>query len=273
VLVCCNTVKRAQEAWQGITQRLQGGSKVVLLHSRLIGRDRLEREQVVREACDVTSKQRKAVVLVATQVVEVSLNIDLDTIYTDPAPLEALIQRFGRINRRRQKDARSTPVHVFRQPDDGQHIYAPALVQATLRILNEQNGAEIDESQVNTWLDRIYQGEVAAEWKRLYTGAATDFQPIIDSLVAFNADESLEEQFYAAFDSVEVLPACFQAEYEQYMHEDRFLEAAQLFVSISNRQFAQLRRSRNIRPGPAPNDRINVALARYHSELGLILNE
>ena len=104
VMVCCNTVKRAQTAYDELQCRLKGDDiEVILLHGRFNGRDRLEKENVVRQATGSRSDQRRPIVLVATQVVEVSLDIDLDVIYTDPAPLEALIQRFGRINRRRLK--------------------------------------------------------------------------------------------------------------------------------------------------------------------------
>ena len=71
-----------------------------LLHGRFNMRDRSEKEQIIRNATGSKSDARRPIVLVATQAVEVSLDIDLDTIYTEPAPLEALVQRFGRINRR-----------------------------------------------------------------------------------------------------------------------------------------------------------------------------
>lgn len=133
VLVCLNTVKRAQQAYEELTDRLSNRVEVELLHSRFNGIDRLEKEKHVQNACGSISNNRKTIVLVATQVVEVSLDIDLDVIYSDPAPLEALIQRFGRINRRCLK--KYAPVNVFNKPDDGQHIYDDALVKNTLNVL------------------------------------------------------------------------------------------------------------------------------------------
>ena len=41
--------------------------------------------------------------LVGTQAVEVSLDIDFDCLFSEPAPIDALIQRFGRINRKGRK--------------------------------------------------------------------------------------------------------------------------------------------------------------------------
>ena len=165
VLVVCNLVDRAQEAYNQISAQLnQVNIRTELLHGRFNMRDRSAKEKLIREATGATSEKRQPIVLVATQAVEVSLDIDLDTIYTEPAPLEALIQRFGRINRRRkQKDL--APVHVFRQPDDGQKIYDPELVQRTLSILEREHERPIDEGAIGTWLDEIYSGEVEARWR------------------------------------------------------------------------------------------------------------
>ena len=103
VLVVCNLVQRAQKVYEELTARLKETEICVeLLHGRFNMRDRSAKEAVIRDASGSTSTRRRPVLLVATQVVEVSLDIDLDTIYTEPAPLEALIQRFGRINRRRK---------------------------------------------------------------------------------------------------------------------------------------------------------------------------
>ena len=95
----CNVVARAQQAYETLNPELPGVVPVELLHGRFNMRDRMGKEKTIREKTGTNSKERSSVVLIATQVVEVSLDIDLDTIYTDPAPLEALVQRFGRINR------------------------------------------------------------------------------------------------------------------------------------------------------------------------------
>ena len=90
VLVVCNLVDRAQEAYNQISAQLnQVDIRTELLHGRFNMRDRSEKEKLIRDATGATSEKRQPIVLVATQAVEVSLDIDLDTIYTEPAPLEA----------------------------------------------------------------------------------------------------------------------------------------------------------------------------------------
>ena len=267
VLVCCNTVKRAQGAFVELQKRLGLVSEIILLHGRFNGKDRLAKEKIVREATGSKSDHRKPILLIATQVVEVSLDIDLDVIYTDPAPLEALLQRFGRINRRRSKPC--AYVYVFREPADGQRIYSEALVRSSLAVLGKNNNMMIDESEVSDWLDEVYTGKIAESWKQEYQEAYDDFwEGAILSLRAFNSDESLEEAFYQAFDSLEVLPMILEEDYKKGLEENP-LEASQLLVSVRWGQYAQLERN-----GLGYYDKerkIRVVNANYSYEFGLDL--
>ncbi|MEA3308559.1 MAG: CRISPR-associated helicase Cas3' [Chloroflexota bacterium] len=267
VLVVCNLVARAQTAYRELRARLAGSCiPVELLHGRFTVRDRLDKEKLVRDATGATSKQRRPIVLVATQVVEVSLDIDLDTIYTDPAPLEALVQRFGRINRRR-KQPDLAPVHVYRQPNDGQKIYDQELVARTLVILDREKGRPLDESAVGKWLDEIYSGEVAKRWQERYSIAASEFAATcIRPLRAFDADESLKELFYQAFDGLDVLPISLQNEYKQ-LKEAEPIRANELLVSISYRRYRALLYKGQVLPHV--QGKPYTIRATYNSEIGL----
>ena len=267
VLVVCNLVNHAQEAYNRIRAQLnQVNIRTELLHGRFNMRDRSAKEKLIRDATGATSEKRQPIVLVATQAVEVSLDIDLDTIYTEPAPLEALIQRFGRINRRR-KQKNPALVHVFRQPDDGQKIYDPELVQRTLSILERENERSIDEGSIGAWLDEIYSGEVEARWREEYKNAAANFDRMcIRPMRPFAADEELEKMFYEAFDGFEVLPEVFHNQYKTLSDEDP-ISAGELLVPISSRRFHVLRNAGQVLPKNKREPyRIN---AEYNSEVGL----
>jgi len=271
VLVVCNIVARAQTVYQELRARLAGQDvPVILLHGRFHMRDRLQKERLVREAAGSTSEKRQPVVLVATQVVEVSLDIDLDTIYSEPAPLEALVQRFGRVNRR-GRQAGLAPVHVFSQPDDGQKIYDPALLAGTLAILRRENGRPVNESRIGGWLDEIYSGEIARRWQAEYDQAAADFEDTcIRPLRAFAANESLQTLFYKAFDSVEVLPEPLYDAYEN-LRETTPIQANELLVPISWGRYHALAGQGRVLPrekwGPY------IVRAAYDSEIGLTFDE
>ncbi len=266
VLVVCNLVDRTQEAYNQISDQLnQVNIRTELLHGRFNMRDRSAKEKLIRDATGATSEKRQPIVLVATQAVEVSLDIDLDTIYTEPAPLEALVQRFGRINRRRLQKGLA-PVHVFRQPDDGQKIYDPELVQRTLSILEREHEQPIDEGSIGAWLDEIYSGEVEVRWREKYENAAANFDRMcIRPMRPFAADEGLEEAFYRAFDGLEVLPASLYNEYKT-LNEEEPIRAGELLVPISWGRFHALKNSDQIlRNGREPYR----VTAKYNSEVGL----
>ncbi len=269
VLVCCNTVKRALEARQTLMGLLSGAADVEMLHGRFNGQDRLKKEAVVREAAGSRSLNRKPIVLVATQVVEVSLDIDLDVIYTDPAPLEALLQRFGRINRRRLKA--SAPVYVFRQPDDGQRIYDERLVQASLRVLAAHDGEMIDEANVSAWLDEVYDDEaIRSDWTTRYEQTYASFtHDAVNRLRAFQSDESLEQAFYKAFDGVQVLPVSLQAAYDGKKALNP-LEASELLVNLRWGQFAMLKQKGLVREETGSKKWYPpVVMCHYDDEAGL----
>lgn len=265
VLVCANTIQRAQDAYRMLRTQLTADNApenaVSLIHGRFAARDRTALERSIMRRCEV-GIEHEALILVATQVVEVSLNIDLDTIYSDPAPLDALLQRFGRINRRGLKGI--CPVHVFQRPDDGQGVYGKSkdvekrghIVRVTLEELRRHNDAIIDEAQTGRWLDRIYSDEaVRKEWTEEYQHMETLASRILDGLAAFDSDRMKAEEFERLFDGVEVLPQCYEADYIKAITEGRYLDASDYLVNISSKMYRMLAQREEILPCIAPDDK------------------
>lgn len=272
-LVVCNTVSRAQQAFAAISAQLPE-TECLLLHGRFNMRDRSAKEQRIAERLGTHSQTRQALVLVATQVVEVSLDIDLDVIFTDPAPLEALVQRFGRVNRGLRYTAPSfAPVYVFNQPDDGQKVYDRRLVAATLQILTREQNKPIAENAINAWLDEIYSGALAMEWEATFQKSRADFEKTLHGLQAFQSDEDLEHAFYKAFDSVEVLPYDLVNEFEALQASNTPLLASELLVSISHKWLAILGQKNLIHEREHKNTWPIKVSVPYDSEQGLALQQ
>ena len=272
VLVCVNTVRRAQAVLHELLHAGLSPEQVLLIHSRYILKDRITREQEILKRCSIGVKSQPFV-LVATQVVEVSLNIDLDTIYSDPAPLEALLQRFGRVNRACAKEI--CPVYVFRHPNDGQYVYTDRLVQTTLTELARHDEDEIDESQINYWLDRIYDDqEIQQQWNEAYGRISQSAQLVLDNLRPFNSDTQLEQNFDAMFDNVEVLPRRFEREYLQCLSDNDFLQASQYFVGISKKKYQQLANKGLALPIADPGGNPRKCMVRLqYNDLGLSFDD
>jgi len=251
MLVAVNTVRKAQRVMAELQGRL-GPERVRLLHGRLNGRDRQSKEKEVLSALKAgTDGQPLAVV--ATQVIEVSLDLDFDGIVSEPAPLEALIQRFGRVNRRGKKgervsleghEVRVVPVTVLTQPAGGQSIYEDTLVERTLEVLREcvATGGLLHDDLLSGWLERIYAGDYLEELQDKYRHGYDEVARFMRDLRPFSGDSDLRQSFEDLFDGVEVLPKRFQKQYEQEK-EISPIRARSLLVSISTRQKNRFRAS------------------------------
>lgn len=100
-LVVCNTVGDAQETYRALraafdTRSHEDGGEVQLLHARFPGDVREERTREVTEGLGRSGPRPSRRVVVATQVVEQSLDLDADIVISDLAPLSLLLQRAGR---------------------------------------------------------------------------------------------------------------------------------------------------------------------------------
>ena len=94
VLLVVNTVARAQTLYRAIT-----GVERTLFHARFPMNQRIEIENKVLRQFGPAGETSAGHVLVATQVAEQSLDIDMDVLITDPAPVDLVLQRAGRIHR------------------------------------------------------------------------------------------------------------------------------------------------------------------------------
>ncbi|HVO70933.1 MAG TPA: CRISPR-associated helicase Cas3' [Aggregatilineaceae bacterium] len=96
-VVICNTVGRAQEVYQAVEQA--DVAALLLFHARYPFVWRQEIEQQVLRAFGREGDRPGRAVLIATQVVEQSLDLDFDVMITDPAPVDLVLQRAGRLHR------------------------------------------------------------------------------------------------------------------------------------------------------------------------------
>ena len=101
VLVVRETITAAQQTYDAITAAAPG-CETVLAHSRFRNRDRRRIESSLTQRLgppDTAADRPEKLIVVATQIVEMSLDVDFDYTISDPAPIGALIQRAGRSHR------------------------------------------------------------------------------------------------------------------------------------------------------------------------------
>lgn len=142
--VVCNTVNDAQETYRMLRDWAPHGVDVMLLHSRFPARRREELTTDIRRRLGKDGDRSRPTIVVATQVIEQSLDLDFDLLVTDLAPMAQLLQRAGRCHRHvrpRPSWAEQPRVVVLdpRGPDGVEHakpaawgdVYARYLLRAT----------------------------------------------------------------------------------------------------------------------------------------------
>ena len=139
VLCVVNTVARCQRLARRFQQAVgNAGPPVLAYHSRYRLRDRQDRHAAAVAAFRPRSSQDHAdsgVICVATQVCEMSLDLDADVLVTELAPVPSLVQRFGRANRHlaRGDDFRA---EIYLYPPEGDAPYHRDELDATRRFLD-----------------------------------------------------------------------------------------------------------------------------------------
>ena len=106
VLVIRNTVNYAVKTWQSVQEThdgfmlMQAGGGPALHHSRFAAEDRRLLDTAVEEAlAGYSARVKSGCIIIGTQTLEQSLDIDADFLVTDLCPIDVLLQRIGRLHR------------------------------------------------------------------------------------------------------------------------------------------------------------------------------
>jgi CRISPR-associated endonuclease/helicase Cas3 len=138
-LVIRNTVARAQASCVALRDRL-GAEKVTLLHARFMAGDRLERERWLARRFGRSGDRPACHVVVGTQVLEQSLDLDFDFLVTDLAPIDLVLQRAGRVHRHAavpRPPGLRDPLVVVAGRGDGDMNDPPRLPRGSVAVYGE----------------------------------------------------------------------------------------------------------------------------------------
>lgn len=225
ILVVCNQVKRAQEIFE-ILQEQYSDTKTMLIHSRF---KRGKRQSLEKQLKQDYNTMKEGCIVVSTQVVEVSLDISFDLMVTECAPIDALIQRFGRINRKRTFDTigKYKPIYIVAPPENemGALPYSLEVLNRSFNVL--PNNALMQETEVQSMLDNVYQ--------------EIDFTNIDYSGVAFADGQWILKKLChraksALLDTLEIDSAVCITESDKDFYKQRFkLERSELEIPVSYR--------------------------------------
>jgi len=163
ILIVRNTIQEAQEIYTSIKSSY-AGIPLLLLHSKFKRKDRNYKERQLIGLDDhgrpvyEFNTSSKACIVVSTQIVEVSLDISFDLMVTATAPLDALIQRFGRINRKRDSDSigKLKDIYVVAPPDDEKEArpYELNILKRSFEVL--EDGKVLKEKELQEKIDTVF---------------------------------------------------------------------------------------------------------------------
>ena len=185
--VLMNTVKEAQRVYAELKKRWDGD--LLLFHAQfpIERRAEIEKECIRRFGKDKTHRPERSI-LVATQVVEQSLDVDFDAMLTAVAPIDLLLQRLGRVHRHGETprpDQLKEPLFGVLIPSEESsfgssgYVYPECLLKSSIRILQKmqiiripddiapmvRDGYDpvmVPEEDLQQWIDNVINEQVEA---------------------------------------------------------------------------------------------------------------
>lgn len=206
VLVICNTVSAAQSVYREIQDKCHN---VWLLHSRFIRKHREILETNIMSFCE----DRDAVgIWITTQIVEASLDVDFDLLYTQMCTADSLLQRMGRCNRAGNKEITQPNVIIYNNESARcRSIYDKKIYDDSVSLLKQYDGMSFSETDKIAYINAVYDVERIQDTKYF-----KEIEKNIEYLqelnpLDFDLDEARKE--FRAIRSMTVIPESIYEEY------------------------------------------------------------
>lgn len=215
--VIVNTVARAQRLYTLVRDNVGPDVTLVLYHARFPMNDRAVIEKQVLNLFGSYDRRPHKALLIATQVAEQSLDIDVDFMISDLAPVDLLLQRAGRLHRhRRSRPLAHATAHLLVAglndsfPDlkttQWEYVYEPYVLARTWAILKQEPVLDMPHD-IDRLVQRVYDDEPLPDgldpqlldrietdyWGR--RSASTLHDRRIASYVALDAEMELERAY------------------------------------------------------------------------------
>lgn len=273
VLIIVNTVNKAIELYDKLKQI--GADNISVLHSRFKQEDRSQKEKCIKE---FSNRKEERGIWITTQIVEASLDIDFDLLYTEMSTLDSLFQRLGRCYRSRVYEEQEPNVCVYIQDTSGVgYIYDKEIYEKSISLLEKYDGEILEEKIKIELVDKLYSKEML-EGTEFYKNFKKSFL-ILDNIVDYDTSKKEAQKILRNIDNIEVIPKSVYDEnlylFEKYESEKDLKEKSEikrelnkLFISISKSNKWKL--SDYIIECPYIKNK-HIIDIKYDKEIGLLL--
>lgn len=210
LLIICNTVKRSQDVYIKLKEKNKQNTEINLLHSRFIFRDRKEKETKIQDFASTKEEKRNndAGIWISTQIVEASLDIDFDILYTDMCSADSLLQRMGRCYRNRIYEKDEPNIFIYDTKvgvgNEKNSVYDLELYNRAVDFIKEYDNKIFTEEQKLEYIEKVYNTKELE--KSDYLESINKNYEALKNLSPAFIDKSQATDLFRAIDSVTVMP-------------------------------------------------------------------
>ena len=256
VAIVVNRIATAKQLYKKWSQKYD----CICYHSEFIMMDRIEKEQRIGSAQ----------LLIATQAIEVSLDINYDVMFSECAPLDCLIQRAGRVNRYGDKEG---VFIVFKSSDISRnYVYkrSLALLERTEQLL-KMNQRLFTEWDLSMLLEKVYEGydlhnEHYLEAIKLYE-IINRREGIFD--LPFQEESEYKTRLFE-YEKISIIPICYYDIVKELVKERRYEKISLYEVPIGANAYFKLKKNHRIKD----NDyKLPIVEVGYSSDFGIDFDE
>lgn len=274
-LIIVNTINKAIELYKQLKEL--GTSNINLLHSRFELDDRNEKEKAIKKF----SRQRNETgVWITTQIVEASLDIDFDILYTEMSTLDSLFQRLGRCYRSREYIDKEPNIKIYTKDASGiPYVYDKEIYEKSVELLKDYDNQILQEEIKINLVDKLYSKDML-EGTEFYKNFQNAFK-ILNNIIDYDTSKKDAQRLLRNIDNIDVIPKSIydnnlelfkRYENEQDNNEKYKLrrEVNKLFISINSSNRWKL--GNRITDCPYLKNKYIID-TKYDKEIGLLLKE
>jgi len=235
-LFVLNTISSSQEIYKFIKELKLKNTKNYYLSTNIIPKVRLER---IKDSKKESSKRK---IIVSTQLIEAGVDLDVDIVYRDFAPLDSINQVAGRCNRNFSRSKGTVKIFVLKQEEEKReyhkYIYDSFIVSKTKDIFEELGNNKVEEKDFlnlnNFYFKKVSKGkaddkstEILEEVKKLNFEEISKFKLIEDDYLKADIFVEVDEEaqkVYKKYQELSLIKNSFERKNEFLKIRKNFYE-------------------------------------------------
>ncbi len=201
VLILTNTIKKAQELYENLE-----GENRKLLHSNYLKLHRKLLENSIMRFTDRNINKENGI-WISTTIVEASLDIDFDIVYTDMCSADSLFQRMGRVYRKREYTKEEPNVYIYDNKSGVPKIIDPEIYEFSLQELLKYDGNFLTEEEKVKIIENIFDinKNVKLKESKYYQKIKNRMQ-LLKEITPYRLEKSEVEKEFRDIKSVSLIP-------------------------------------------------------------------